>query len=177
MPVKRKAEKKSSKKSDKSAVAEATTLDESPADKVRREGIVVTYAQSSKKIHRNVRDIAVSALTMLYHGTPLVEDAELTLNYGNRYGFIGRNGSGKSTFMKMIGARCFPIADGIDSFHLKEEIEATDMTAKEAVMSVDVERAKLEAEAEELNDLLVDEACAEHDEIMDRLTQVWIANS
>ena len=58
------------------------------------------------------------------------------------------------------------------SFHLKEEIEATDMTAKEAVMSVDVERAKLEAEAEELNDILLDENCDDHDEVMDRLTQV-----
>ncbi|CAM9187765.1 unnamed protein product, partial [Ectocarpus fasciculatus] len=174
MPAKRRTEKKGSKKADKAKAAEPEVpVDETPADRVRREGIVVTYAQSSKKIHRNVRDISVSALTMLYHGTPLVEDAELTLNYGNRYGFIGRNGSGKSTFMKMIGARCFPIADGIDSFHLKEEIEATDMTAKEAVMSVDVERARLETESEELNDLLVDESRGDHDEVMDRLTQVY----
>lgn len=174
MPAKRRPEKKVSKKGDKASDAAATAApeEETPADRVRREGIVVTYAQSAKKIHRNVRDISVSALTMLFHGTPLVEDAELTLNYGNRYGFIGRNGSGKSTFMKMIGARCFPIADGIDSFHLKEEIEATDMTAKEAVMSVDLEKARLEAEAEELNDILLDENCEDHDEVMDRLTQV-----
>ncbi len=26
----------------------------------------------------------------------------------------GRNGCGKSTFMKVIGARCFPIPDGND---------------------------------------------------------------
>ena len=128
-----------------SAVSAASVdVEETSADIARREGIVVTFAQSSKKIHRNVRDISVSNLTMLFHGTPLVEDAELTLNYGNRYGFIGRNGSGKSTFMKMIGARCFPMPEGIDSFHLKEEIEATDMTAKEAVMSVDKVRAKIQ---------------------------------
>ena len=175
MPAKRRTEKKSSKKA--AATTEATSTkpaaDETPADRLRQEGIVVTFAQNSKKIHRNVRDINVSSLTMLFHGTPLVEDADLTLNYGNRYGFIGRNGSGKSTFMKMIGARCFPIADGIDSFHLKEEIEATDMTAKEAVMSVDVERSKLEHEAEELNEYLLDDTCADHDELMDRLTQIY----
>ena len=158
-------------------IMDRLTQEETPADIARREGIVVTFAQSSKKIHRNVRDISVSNLTMLFHGTPLVEDAELTLNYGNRYGFIGRNGSGKSTFMKMIGARCFPMPEGIDSFHLKEEIEATDMTAKEAVMSVDKVRAKLEAEAEELNDLLLDESCDEQEEIMDRLTQVRLLPS
>jgi hypothetical protein len=39
-----------------------------------------------------------------------------------RYGYIGRNGCGKSTFMKVIAARCFPIPDGIDIFHLSEEV-------------------------------------------------------
>jgi len=71
-----------------------------------------------------------------------------------------------------VGARCFPIPDGIEIYHLKEEIEATDMTAKEAVMSVDVERAKLEKEAEELNDILADESSEDTEEAMDRLTQV-----
>ena len=85
-----------------------------------------------------------------------------------------RNGCGKSTFLKVIGARCFPIPDGIEIFHLKEEIEASDMTAKEAVMSVDVERSKLEKEAEELNDIISDETAEDTEEAMDRLTQVTL---
>jgi ATP-binding cassette subfamily F protein 2 len=125
-------------------------------------------------MHRNVRDISVSNLSVTFHGVPLVEDTELTLNYGNRYGYIGRNGCGKTTFMKVIGARCFPIPDGIDIFHLKEEIEATEMTAKEAVMSVDNERNILEKEAEEINDFLIeDDGGEESEEAMDRLTQVY----
>ena len=76
--------------------------------------------------------------------------------------------------MKVIGARCFPIPDGIEIFHLKEEIEASDMTAKEAVMSVDVERSKLEKEAEELNDIISDETAEDTEEAMDRLTQVTL---
>jgi ATP-binding cassette subfamily F protein 2 len=63
--------------------------------------------------------------------------------------------------------------EGIDIFHLKEEIEASDMTAKEAVMSVDAERQKLEAEADMLNDMLLDEDCEDHDDIMDRVTQIY----
>ena len=63
--------------------------------------------------------------------------------------------SGKSTFMNALGARAVPIPDGIDVFHLKEEVEASDtITAIEAVMSVDVERNNLEQEAEKLNDAL-----------------------
>jgi len=57
--------------------------------------------------------------------------------------------------MKALGARAVPIPGGIDVFHLKEEIEASDtITALEAVMSVDEERERLESEAEKLNDAL-----------------------
>jgi len=63
----------------------------------------------------------VTNLTVTFHGTPIIEEADLFLNYGNRYGYIGRNGCGKSTFMKVIAARCFPIPEGIDIFHLSEE--------------------------------------------------------
>ena len=165
---------KSGKKLDKAAEKSSEPVEgESLADGLRREGIVCTYSSSREKIHRNVRDIAVQSLTLTFHGVPLVEEAELSLNYGNRYGFIGRNGCGKSTFMRVIGARSFPIADGIDLFHLKEEIEPSELTAKEAVMSVDTERATLEQEADELNDILADENCDDHAEYMDRLTQVY----
>jgi len=176
MPAKRskpssskKADTKSSSSSSSSEPQEIT-----PADRLRQDGIIATFAMNAKKIHRNVRDISASNLTVLYHGTPIIEEAELSLNYGNRYGYIGRNGCGKSTFMRVIDSRCFPIADGIDIFHLAEEIEATDMTAKEAVMSVDLERAKLEAEAEQINDFLATgEEGEEADNAMERLNQVY----
>jgi ATP-binding cassette subfamily F protein 2 len=183
MPAKKKSEKEKPEKSSSKAGASsgksatpapggANAAEESAADKLRRDGIITTFALSTKKMHRNVRDINVLNLTVTLNGEPLIDDAELSLNYGNRYGFIGRNGCGKSTFMNVIGARSFPIPDGIDIFHLKEEIEASDMTAKEAVMSVDAERAKLEAEVEELNELMLVES-EENDDAMERLTQVY----
>lgn len=39
---------------------------ESYADRLRREGVVATYALNSKKIHRNVRDIS-GAIDSLPH--------------------------------------------------------------------------------------------------------------
>lgn len=182
-PLKQKPPKKGAKvstkatKGDKDAepvVASTEPVEQSAADKLRSIGVITTFAQNAKTMHRNVRDVSVSNLTVTFHGVPLIEEAELTLNYGNRYGYIGRNGCGKSTFMKVIGARSFPIPDGIDIFHLSEEIEASDMTAKEAVMSVDAERAKLEEEAEALNDLLASEEGGDSaDDTMERLTQVY----
>ena len=39
---------------------------ESYADRLRREGVVATYALNSKKIHRNVRDISGTADDTIY---------------------------------------------------------------------------------------------------------------
>jgi ATP-binding cassette, subfamily F, member 2 len=174
----KKREKKSTTKSVTEEIKEqAQAAEENPNDlqeKLRAQGITITFSQDSNRInHRNVRDISVPNLTLAYQGTPLIEEAEFNLNYGNRYGFVGRNGCGKSTFMKCIAAKCFPIPEGIDVFHVSEEIEASTMTAKEAVMSVDKERNVLEKEAELLNEMMTGEEGDEfQDEIIDRLNQV-----
>ena len=84
MPNKVDKAEKSSKSSSKKEEVSAT---DNAADTLRGEGIVCTFALNSKKLHRNVRDVSVSNLTITFHGVPLVEEAELTLNYGNRYGF------------------------------------------------------------------------------------------
>jgi len=41
------------------------------------------------------RDIKIDAYTLSFHGRLLIEGAEISLNYGNRYGLLGDNGSGK----------------------------------------------------------------------------------
>lgn len=61
-------------------------------EKLTQENIIVTY-ESKKGLHANSRDINVGGVTVTFHGKPLIEDTELVINYGNRYGFIGPNGS------------------------------------------------------------------------------------
>jgi ATP-binding cassette subfamily F protein 2 len=70
-----------------------------------------------------------------------------------RYGLLGLNGCGKSTMLKALAGRDVPIPDHIDMFLLDREMPASDMTALEAVMSVDKEKLKLEKEAEYLSGL------------------------
>jgi len=41
------------------------------------------------------RDIKIDAYTLSFHGRLLIEGAEISFNYGNRYGLLGENGSGK----------------------------------------------------------------------------------
>lgn len=67
-----------------------------------------------------------------------------------RYGLLGLNGCGKSTLLTAIGCRELPIPDHMDIYHLSREIEASDMSSLEAVISCDEERIRLEKEVEEL---------------------------
>ncbi|MBL7016770.1 MAG: ATP-binding cassette domain-containing protein [Kiritimatiellales bacterium] len=46
--------------------------------------------------------ITTSNITMRFGKTPLFEDVSVKFVPGNRYGLIGANGSGKSTFMKIL---------------------------------------------------------------------------
>ena len=41
------------------------------------------------------RDIKMDSFTLSFHGRLLIENAEVSLNYGQRYGLLGENGSGK----------------------------------------------------------------------------------
>ena len=41
------------------------------------------------------RDIKIDSFTLSFHGRLLIEGAEVSLNYGQRYGLLGENGSGK----------------------------------------------------------------------------------
>ena len=52
---------------------------------------------------------------------------------------LGLNGCGKSTLLTAIGCRELPIPDHMDIYHLTREIEASDMSALQAVVSCDEE--------------------------------------
>ncbi|GLU02536.1 hypothetical protein SLE2022_197830 [Rubroshorea leprosula] len=100
--------------------------------------------------HPLSRDIRLESLSVTFHGHDLIVDSVLELNYGRRYGLLGLNGCGKSTLLTAIGLRELPIPEHMDIYHLTREIEASDMSALEAVISCDEERLKLEKEAEAL---------------------------
>lgn len=141
-------------------------MDDGPSavEKLSADGIIATYSSTSKEMHRNTKDINVQNVTVQFMGKILLDDSEIVLNHGNRYGFLGMNGSGKSTIMRVLGARAVPIPDGIDMFHLTHEIEASDLTALDAVMSVDEERAKLEREADLLNNIMTEDGAEARDD-------------
>jgi len=57
--------------------------------------------------------ITTSGITMQYGAKPLFENVSVKFGGGNRYGLIGANGSGKSTFMKILGGELEPSAGNV----------------------------------------------------------------
>lgn len=97
------------------------------------------------------RDIKISAFSLALHGRNLVEDTVIELNKGGRYGLLGRNGCGKSTFLKCLAAREIPIPDHFEVYLLCHEAPPEDVSALDYVInSAKAEVARLDAMIEHL---------------------------
>ncbi len=57
--------------------------------------------------------IVASGITMQFGAKPLFSDVSVKFGGGNRYGLIGANGCGKSTFMKILGGELEPSAGAV----------------------------------------------------------------
>lgn len=60
--------------------------------------------------------LKVTGLSKSYHGTLAVDGIDLEIQKGDIYGFIGVNGAGKSTFMRMITGLAEPTEGKIELF-------------------------------------------------------------
>ena len=57
--------------------------------------------------------ISTSNISIQFGSKPLFEDISVTFSKGNRYGLIGANGSGKSTFMKILTGEVDPSSGSV----------------------------------------------------------------
>jgi ATPase subunit of ABC transporter with duplicated ATPase domains len=57
--------------------------------------------------------LSAANITMQFGAKPLFENISVKFGGGNRYGLIGANGCGKSTFMKILGADLEPSAGNV----------------------------------------------------------------
>ena len=126
-----------------------------PVAEAKSSGAMVSFA--SPAFRQGVNDILVEKIDISYQGVQLLENATLSLVNGHRYGLVGPNGCGKTTLMNVLGCHEIPFPSHVDRYHLSQEVEASEMSALQSVLSVDTEREKLEKEIEEL-------ACADQDD-------------
>lgn len=97
------------------------------------------------------RDVKITSASLVFHGRVLISETTLELNYGRRYGLLGENGCGKSTILKAIAKREYPIPEHIDIYLLNEGAPPSDLGALEwVVREANNELARLDKLAEEI---------------------------
>ena len=97
------------------------------------------------------RDVKISSTSLVFHGRVLITDTTLELSYGRRYGLLGENGCGKSTFLKSIDRREYPVPEHVDIYLLNEGAAPSDLGALEwVVKEAENELARLDKLAEDI---------------------------
>lgn len=56
----------------------------------------------------------VHSLSVRAKGKLLLENTQLSVTAGRRYGLVGPNGKGKSTLLRLIARRQIPVPEGLD---------------------------------------------------------------
>lgn len=97
------------------------------------------------------RDVKITSASLVFHGKVLVTDSTLELNFGRRYGLLGENGCGKSTILKSIANREYPIPEHVDIYLLNEGAPPSDLGALDwVVREAENQLAGMEKKAEEI---------------------------
>lgn len=60
--------------------------------------------------------------------------------FGRRYGFVGRNGMGKTTLLRAISRRELYIPSHVSVLHVEQEVRGDDTIAVDSVLEADVVR-------------------------------------
>ena len=98
-----------------------------------------------------IRDLHLENIEVVVGGKELVKDCALTLTRGSRYGLVGRNGTGKTSLLRVLSSRedFKGLPDHCQVLHVEQEISGGDATVLQCVLDCDVERKQLlEREAE-----------------------------
>lgn len=123
-------------------------------------------------------DLVLPKINLQVGGKILLENASLKLAVGKKYGLIGKNGIGKTCFLKSLSNKTLEgIPKMANIVHISQEIEGTNKTALETVLSSDKERENLLKEKSNIeNQCSTDEKIDDnHDElkrIYERLEQI-----
>ena len=98
-----------------------------------------------------VRDICLQNISIANKGAELISDCDITLAFGRKYGLVGRNGTGKTTFLRAMAGMEIPgIPSNCQILHVEQEVAGDDRTVLETVLECDAERTELLKKLEDL---------------------------
>jgi ATP-binding cassette subfamily F protein 3 len=88
-------------------------------------------------------DVRIENFDLAYGSKVLLQNASLVMAFGRRYGFVGRNGMGKTTLLRAISKRDLYIPPHLSVLHVEQEVRGDDTLAVDSVLQADVERTEL----------------------------------
>lgn len=115
---------------------------------------VMIVNQSVKSIATGSKDIHILDFDIQFAGNLILQNCDLHLAYGRRYGLVGQNGIGKSTLLRAISKRELSIQTNIKILHVEQEIHGDDIIALDSVINADLERLELLEKEKELLSIL-----------------------
>jgi len=112
--------------------------------------LAVASQGKSKATLSESGDILIENFDLTFGACQLMQDAELKLSKGKRYGLVGRNGAGKSTLLRALHSRSLVLPEGVSLLHVEQEVIGDDTPALESVLDVLEDRKALLAELQDL---------------------------
>jgi len=91
----------------------------------------------------SVVDIRIENFDLAYGSKVLLQNSSLVMAFGRRYGFVGRNGMGKTTLLRSISKRDLFIPSQLTVLHVEQEVRGDDTGAVDSVLQADVQRTEL----------------------------------
>ena len=111
------------RKQDKRQLKETRALQAiASAVAAQNETASTNFAQNKAQTASVSRDIHIENFDIFFAGKPLLQQADLMLAYGRRYGLIGRNGVGKSTLLRALARREFGLSSSLTIVHVEQEV-------------------------------------------------------
>lgn len=117
------------RKKDEKRFAKDTRLEKASAE--RRNALIEALRTRPVVLHRDVScatipDINLVNVSMDLDSKILLEDVTCSIVAGRRYGLIGKNGTGKTTFLRHLAAKAFTdveVLKELQIVHIEQEVE------------------------------------------------------
>ena len=117
------------RKRDEKRFAKDTRLEKASAE--RRNALIEALRTRPVVLHRDVScatipDINLVGISMDLDAKILLEDVTCSIVAGRRYGLVGKNGTGKTTFLRHLAAKAFTEVEALKELqivHIEQEVE------------------------------------------------------